>query len=331
MSTSRKTVLGEAALAAALVVGLIALASPHDVWLRGFGLHPMWLPVIVLSARYGTRGLFPALVMTVGGLFAIGLFFDGSLEGFAARTRSSSDLLALATAVLVAWVAMAHESRTQRAHRKLADASDAQKQAEENVQALHASLGYLRTRHDRLDVSLSLWRSLARRLERGDASDAARAVLELCEIRAGAKAGIVQLRDGDRMTTLATRGNWPVRLARPGETDGDATVRAAVKTSHVTPAAPGSTEIDSDVAIPLTDEDSGAVVGVIALRGVSPRAMRAADLRDLGVLAQWLVPTVTRQLRKEFGKALSMLHAPAKPARPKTNGERPRTLTGTGV
>jgi len=303
MSTSDRIVVVEAAGAAALVVGLSVWLSPQDLWLSDFGLHPMWLPIIVLSARYAARGLFPALVLTVGGLLVTSLALGGTMSEFAVRAGGTSDLLALAIAILVAWIAMAHESRISRCQRRLEEASEAQRHAEESVHALHASLGYLRNRHDRLDVSLSLWRSLSRRLERGNPHEATRAVLELCEIRAGARAGLVQLRDGARLSTLATRGNWPMN---GGE---DATIAGAISTRHVTPAAPGARESDSDVAIPVIDDDSSAVVGVIALRGVSPRAMRAADLRDLGVLAQWIAPAITRQLRREFGRALAALAA----------------------
>jgi hypothetical protein len=81
-------------------------------------------------------------------------------------------------------------------------------------------------------------------------------------------------------------------------------VRSAIDTRLVTPAGPGSSVDDSDVAVPVTDEDTGVVLGVIALRGVSPGALRAADLRDLGVLARWLAPSIVRQLRRKFGKAV---------------------------
>ena len=308
MWTSKRIVLVEAAAAAALVVGFVMLASPHDVWLQRYGLHPVWIPVIVLAARYAIAGLFPALALSVGGLAAADLVTGGTLHGLTVRAGNVSDLLALTTSVLVAWVAMAHASRTARAHDKLADASDGQRHAEDNVRALHASLDYLRKRHDRLDISLSLWRNLAGRLERGEAPEAARAVLELCEIRTGARAGIVHLADGERLSSVAVRGPWST-AGLGDDVAGDPTMRAAIRTRQVTPATRGASETDADVAVPVVDDESGAVVGVIALRGVSPGAMRAADLRDLAVLAQWLSPALARQLRKRFRKAFGQLWA----------------------
>jgi hypothetical protein len=306
MSTSEtardRVVILEAAAAAALLTAVVALASPDDVWLRDAGIHPMWLPIIVLSARYAIRGLFPVLAFTCGGLIAAGVLLEDSIAGFAVRTRSEADLLALATAVLVAWVAMLHENRIARLARRFDDATEARQQAEDSVHALHSSLEYLRNRHDRLDLSLSLWRNLAARLERGDAADAARAVLELCEIRAGAHVGTVQLWDGDRTTPLACRGAWSPTSSRPPVLDADATVRAAIRSRRVTPAVPGATESDSDVAVPMIDDD-GVVIGVIALRGVQPSRMRAADLRDLGVLAAWLASAVARPARRQLAAA----------------------------
>lgn len=293
MSTSDRNVLIEAAACAALVIAAVAFASPGDVWLRGYGLHPMWLPVIVLSARYAHRGLFPALALTVGGLLLTGLAMGESIEGFSVRSQNASDLLALATAVLVAWIAMLHEGRIERAVRRLSDATEAQKQSDEHVRALHASLGYLRSRHDRLDVSISLWRSLASRLERGDATGAARAVLELCEIRTGCSGALVQVRDGNKLTTIASRGGWVAAV--PHELSADATIRAAVASRKVTPASPGATEADCDVAVPVTDEDGAFVMGVIALRGIPTSCLRAAELRDLAIIAGWLAPALARQ------------------------------------
>jgi hypothetical protein len=291
MSTSDRMVALEAAVATAVMLGIVAVVSPGDVWMRGTGLHPIWLPVIALAARYAHRGLFPALLLGCGGLIALCAAHGQSISGFEARAESPADLIALATAVVVAWIAMLHEGRHGRAQRKLAEITEQHRQADEQLRALHESLGYLRGRHDRLDVSISLWRSLAARLERGDAVGAARAVLELCEIRTGAQAGLVLLRDGHHLSTLGARGGWSTE---PKDCDADATVRAAITSRRVTPAAPGATEADSDIAVPVVDDAAGVVAGVIALRGISTSSLRAADMRDLAVLAQWFAPALAR-------------------------------------
>jgi hypothetical protein len=332
MSTSNRILVLEAAGAVALVIGAIVAVSPGDLWLRDLDLHPLWLPIIVVSARYATRGLFVSLALAGAGLAASSLAMGGTLDGFAERTENPSDLLGLTAAVLVSWVAMLHESRLGRAAQRLAEATERREQAESNLDALQTSLAYLRARHDRLDLSLTLWRNLATRLERGEPDDACAAVLELSEIRTGARAGIVQLRDGNRLTTVSSRGAWSPISIRPPDINDDATVRAAIATRLVTPAGPGATEHDSDVAAPVVDDATGAVLGVIALRGVSPTSLRAADLRDLGVLASWIAPSLARQLRKRFGKALHDLQhktAPT-PAPTRSRSTRcPRTWSGS--
>jgi len=294
--TRTSIVIAEAAGAAIFVAGVTAVASPGDVWLVNSGLHPMWLVVIVMAARYATFGLFTSLAIGAAALTGASLITGTPLDDAAIHVRATSDVFALATAVLVTWIAMLHDTRLERVEAKLADTNLGKRDAEDNVHALHASLAYLRTRHDRLDLAIGLWRNLASRLERGDAQDAARAALELCEIRAGARAGGVLMRQGARGVTLAWRGTWSVNDLGAHDLGQDATVRAAIISKQVTPAGAGAGEDDCDVAVPVTDDETNDVIGVIALRGVSPTRMHAAELRDLGVIAQWLAPALARHV-----------------------------------
>jgi hypothetical protein len=304
MSTSDRAVLVEAAAAALLTAAAVAFAAPGgDVWLPTLALHPAWLPVIVLAARYGTRGLFVSLALVIGALALAGVINGSGVAGMTMRTRFGADLLALGTATVVAWIAMARETRMARVIDQLHEATAQHRQAEASVTALHESLAYLRSRHDRLDVSLSVWRDLAGRLERGDPVESARAALELCQIRVGAAAGSVQLRDGNRLRLLATRGSLPdAEVIR--DIGGDHTVRDAIVARSVAHAAAGAGETDSDVVAPILDEDSGLVVGVIALRGVPASSLRPSNLIDLRLVAQWLAPALNRVWRETMRPAL---------------------------
>lgn len=310
MSTSDRAILVEAAIAALLTAVAVAFAAPGgDVWLPMIALHPAWLPVIVLAARYGTRGLFVSLALVVGALTLTGLVNGSGVHGLTMRSRFYADLVALATATVIAWIAMAREARMRRVIDQLHEATTSHRQAEEAVTALHESLAYLRSRHDRLDVSLSVWRDVAARMERGDAVDASRAALELCQMRVGATAGSVQLRDGNRLRLVATRGSLPEsEVVR--DIGGDHTVRDAIVARAVAPAAAGAGETDSDVAAPIVDADSGLVVGVIALRGVPASSLRAANLIDLRLIAQWLAPALNRAGRETMRPALVHGSAP---------------------
>lgn len=173
-----------------------------------------------------------------------------------------------------------------------------QKQTDETVQALHDGLAYLRARNDRIEMSLALWRDLAGRLEHGDPGEAARAALELCAIRAGAAAGVIQMAAGDAWQTLAHRGTWSATGERPRDLATDRTVTTAIANRKPMPASDvtGANGDEADVAIPIVHEAGGPVLGVIALRGVSPGRLRAADMSDLVVIAEWLAPALALAL-----------------------------------
>jgi hypothetical protein len=294
MSTSDRTVALEALAGVALVVIGVSIASPGDIWMGGFGLHPAWIPVILLAARYGPRGLFWSLGVTVAVLAAVDLFDGGNLSGLSDRTHRAADLLALVTATLVAWVGMMNDGRMSRAQQRLDHALEEHARSQATEQALHDSLGYLRGRLDRLELSLSVWRDLSTRLERGDVADAADAALELCTIRLGALAGRVQLRDGDNLNAVAGRGTWVMPAVRFREKGLDATVQAALFSRQITMAGADATETDSEVACPIVDDTTGVVLGMIALRSLPEGGLREADLHDLRLIAQWLAPAIVR-------------------------------------
>jgi hypothetical protein len=292
MSTSNRMMAAEVAGATAIVLMAVALASPGDPWMTDVGFHPAWAVVMVFAARYGTRGLFASLVVVWGGFVALGLFLAGSLDGLVQRAGSVSDLFALAASTLVGWIAMLHEGRIGRATMRHLAAEQRRAAADETVDAMREVIGFLRARNDRIDMSISLWRDVAARLERGDAAEAAGAALEICVVRSGATAGVVHRWDGAHLHALAWRGATP---AEPGPRDiqSDRTAIAAVARRRPVLASEveGVAAEDSDLAVPVLAE-GGAVLGVIALRGVAPGRLRSVDARDAAVVARWLAPTL---------------------------------------
>lgn len=304
MSTSNRTVIvvaGEAVAAVATVVIAVAVTAPGDLALRDLGFHPAWIPVVVMAARYGPLGLYVTLATMVGMLVGGSAALGQPLGALADRLRAPSELFALVACLLVAWIAMMHDSRSRRLRRRLAVADAHEVQAEATIAALQDSLTYLRERCDRIDMSLSLWRDLAHRLERGDAADAARAALDLCAIRCGASAGAVLRMGPDGLAQVTRRG------ATPAANGADRTVDAAVTSGVVVPASdvPGAEPEDSDVAAPVIDESDGTVLGAIALCGVGPGRLRAADLRDLSIVASWLAPALSVAVRKPRLRAVT--------------------------
>jgi len=273
------------------------IASPHDIWLTNIGFHPAWIIVLVLAAHYGSRGMFLALGLSVAALSGAAFLLGNSFAGLQTRTSNPSDLFALAASLLVAWLAMMSERRTARLSRHLADAERDQMAASEALAAFHEHVAPLRQRYERIDLSVAMWRDLASRLESGDPALAARAALDLSAIRSGAMGGVVYYWQGSTLGLLSRCGR---ESSQPGASDisFDRTARAAVHLRHAVLATEveAASEADSDVAAPILDEVTGSVLGVIALRGVSPTRLRTADVRDLTIVAQWLAPALMRAI-----------------------------------
>jgi hypothetical protein len=297
-----------AAAAAAVVVGAVILASPGDLWLAGVTFHPGWVAVAVLAARYGVRGLFLGLGFVVGALtVADVLLYGADGDGVLLRIAMPDEVMVLAAVTMVAWISMLQESRAHRVAMRLED-TEAQLIANEEVMAvMRDSLTSLRERADRIDLSLTVLRDLAARIEHGDAIEAARAALELCTLRVGAPAGLVQRWDGTSLRTLTWRGTWSGADSRPRDIFTDRTAAGAVHRGRpaLRSQIENTTTDDSDVAVPILGERD-EVLGVLALRGLPPGRPRAADVRDLVIAAQWLAPALSRQAAEPVRESARM-------------------------
>jgi len=307
MSTSNRQIAAEVAVFSALLVAALAFLSPDDPWMPELGFQPAWIVVALFAARYGARGLFWSIGIAWGSLAFVTLAAGIPPEALVRRAQESESLLALTAMLFVAWMSLAHEGRLSRSARKLAAAVKRERNATETVDALRDGLEYLRARCDRIEMSLSFWRDVTTRLERGDAVQAARAALDLCAVRCGATAGVVQRWSDCERDVIAWYGAWTPWNPRPRDLESDRTACVAVATGAPTPAADvdAASERDSDVAVPILDRLDGTVVGLIALRGVCPRNLRAADLHDLAIIADWLSPSLAVLLRKPQLRAVT--------------------------
>src|SRR5206468_623484 len=90
----------------------------------------------------------------------------------------------------------------------------------------------LRARNDRLDLSLTFLRDVARKIETGDRLAAAEAALTLIVARLGARAAAVELASSDSrpLSTLASAGAWH---AAGGSDVPDATAAEALRGGRV--------------------------------------------------------------------------------------------------
>ena len=268
-----------------------------------------------MAARYGVRGFLVVMALAWGALAALAV-----PSGFGAlRTldvmATSSELGALAAAVLVAWIASAHDRRQLAQAERLAELE--KKSAADNaaIEELRNATLALRSRSDRLDMSLTFLRDIAHRLDGTDANAASEAALELVITRLGARAAAVEMlspggNGTPELATTSSRGIW-----NPEGTDR--TALAALRTGRATRALDlrDGGAGDSDVAAPVMDA-TGAVRGVLVARGLPGGGVGATAVRDLGVIADWLAPVLTveaaRPRRRRHGRGLRPMRAAPK-------------------
>jgi len=293
---SPAVVAREALIVAMLVAGLTALLAPRDL---GFGVapHPGWAAVILVSARYGSRGFGLALFAVWGTLTLTALAMGVSLGPLlSAAGHSVPDLIALVLSVLVAWIASAHERRIDDLSVRGMELAQKSTGDDAVVAELQGAAMALRARADRLDHSVTFIRDVAARLEGRDPLLGSQAALELAIARTGARAGVVQLVDErGRLRTVASLGAWTLLRARPPDVLLDRTIEAAFESAATVRAVdrPELAEAgsdQSDVATPITDE-AGEVLGVLALRGVPPDSLSHALVHDLRLIARWCAKT----------------------------------------
>ena len=281
--TTRAMVL-ESIVGVAATLGIAALCGVPYLGLAVLDPHPVWLVVLILAARYGTRGLSIALATAWGGL-ALANGSDGPARVLDTLSMPI-ELGALAGTVLVGWIASGNERRERKLTGKLAEVERRAAADATTIADLRRAALALRARNDRLDLSLTFLCNVARRLQGGDAEAAAQAALELVGARIGARAASVDLAVGAELRPLAETGIWnreaPDRTALAAVSS-----RQPARALELAEGGPG----DSDIAAPIRD-GTGAVRGVIAARGVPGGGASMAALRDLAVIAEWASPAL---------------------------------------
>src|SRR5262245_9971157 len=104
------------------VVATLAIAAACGVPFLGLGAidpHPVWLVVLVIAARYGTRGLVVVVPLAWGALAVAG--GPGGPGRVLDTLALPVELGALAATVLVAWIASANERRERALAGKVAE------------------------------------------------------------------------------------------------------------------------------------------------------------------------------------------------------------------
>jgi hypothetical protein len=281
VSKITRSIVLEAGFGVAATLGIAALFGVPDLGLGVLNPHPVWLVVLLLAARYATRGLVISIAIAWGAL-AVANGTGGPAR--ALETLSMPiELGALAAVVLVAWVASSNERRERALADKVAVLERRAAADAATIRDLRRAALALRARNDRLDLSLTFLCNIARRLQGDDAEAAAQAALELIGARIGARSASIDLRAGEELRSLAVIGIWNREAP-------DRTALEALESRQPMRAldlGPG----DSDIAAPIIDA-AGEVRGVVAARGVPGGGSSMAALRDLAVIAQWAAPVI---------------------------------------
>ena len=92
-----------------LTLGIIGLLRIPHVGLGALRPHPIWLVVLVVAARYGARGVIVAAPIGWVALALVGSPGAHMLGNLLSALSAPVELGALTAAVLVGWVASAHE------------------------------------------------------------------------------------------------------------------------------------------------------------------------------------------------------------------------------
>lgn len=279
----------------------VYIASPTDPALTSWPVHPVWALALVLAARYGARGLWMIPALSVGIVGAD--LLDGDVDVAAvARVSSAGDLAALAVVALCAAVGTAHERRKLVLEQRLAEVEARAGAAEATVENLVKTAIALHNHRDRSDMSLTFLADVSTRMNGRHPSEAADAALELALARTGARAGFVQLIEHD--------GSVRTLLSRGSARRGDRTAAAALERGAVVFAdeVSGVRSGDSDVAAAMID-DTGEVVGVLALRGVPYTTLDTTLAAEISCVARWAAPTLSRARRRAAPKLSSKRRA----------------------
>jgi len=252
-----------------LVVGAI-FALLGVVTRNTGGLHPGWIAVAVLAARYGTVGFLPgaaaATILTAVVELAVGGHSDTGL----AHLASGANLAGCGACVLLAWVGACHCRRERHLIERAAALSDVVTAERATNDALLESVEVLRERAERTAGSLSFLRDVTSRLDGANALSAADAAAELALARSGASVAIVEVGQGTARRRLASRSAADLRSTPEGEP-----LSVRIRLGH------------SDLV-------------TLSVDGVPATARTPATLRDLQIIAAWCAPAVATLSREQL-------------------------------
>jgi hypothetical protein len=223
--------------------------------------HPGWIAVLVLTARYGSRGLFAGLIAVAGAVVGAAVITRTGFPALWNMLHSGPSLIAFGGCLAVSWIASGHLRRQAALTGRVHVLRQRWGEAREVIVTLRTTVATLRGRVDRTSSSLSFVRDAAARLGGRDPVAAAQAAADLALARTGASAAAVRVGPGGFHHLLAVRDTrWP-RTLQPLDAR------------------------NADLSVPI--RDGNECLGVLTLWGVSGSDGDEATTHELAVIASW--------------------------------------------
>jgi uncharacterized coiled-coil protein SlyX len=228
--------------------------------------HPGWIAVLVLAARYGSKGFFSGLIATALAVGIGSLVAGAGIASSWSRLDSGPNLIAFGASLAVSWVASWHLRHQADLDERVSALSDRTAEADATIEALRRVAETLRVRVDRTSTSLSFLRDVAAGLDGTDPVAAAGGAADLALARTGASASAVEVGMGGFQRLVA------IRDARGPKALSSLALR------------------DADLMVPI--QIGNDRVGAIALWGTPSSGLDDAAAYDLAVIASWCAPAL---------------------------------------
>ena len=246
--------------------------------------------VLAFSARYGLAGLATSLPVAWGLVALTTLALGSDLFGLLVRTSRPIDLLILCTALVIGWIAQAHQSHKEKMAEQLQLAQAKSENHRLAAYGLNQTLSVLQGRNNQIDASTLFWLNIASRLSSNDIYTVVQAMLEVVVLRTEARNSTVcKLADG-HIKPWVWLGPWSNQTTTPPDVIADNTIAEALAQGRAIDVQEQRTPHmnDSDVAAPLViNTGSDFIAGAIAVRGV-PVSMLERAKQELTSIVQWM-------------------------------------------
>lgn len=282
---------------------------------RSLALHPFWIPVLLLSAQYGTNaGLLAAIASTVallaGNLPAQGLLEDRFVWLF---ETARLPLLWFAASIVLGELRTRQLRASEQARRDLDEACRRENVLVEAYKRLEAAKEALETRvAGQLRTALAMYEA-ARGIEKLDPSEVLLGVSTLVRsVMNPERFSLYLLQNGSLELVLAEGGTAEdvlPRFYRPETRLFQEIVGRQRVLSVANPEDEDVLEGDGMIAAPLVAASSGRVVGMLKIEKLGFLDLNFSNVQTFQVLCRWIGTAYENALRYQAARADAVVNS----------------------